>query len=140
MFKRCMTVPLLLLSLLSGGAGVLAQSPQEKVDLAAIGKIKDEGLQHSQVMDTLSYLTDVYGPRLTGSPNIKAAQQWALQRLASYGLQNGRLEAWGPFGRGWSLEAFSAAMVAPNFSPLIAFPKAWSPSTNGVLRGEVVYL
>jgi hypothetical protein len=102
--------------------------------------IKQEELAHSQVMATVGYLADVYGPRLTGSPNIKAAEEWVKTRLASWGLKNAHLEPWGPFGRGWSLEQFTASIVKPAFSPLIAYPKAWSPGTNGTVRGRPVYL
>jgi hypothetical protein len=111
----------------------------EKVDLDMMKKIREEGTQRSQVMETLSWLTDVHGPRLTNSPQYKRASEWAKGRLTEWGLQNATLEAWGPFGRGWSLEGFSANIVKPDFIPLIAYPKAWSPSTNGVLRGQVVY-
>jgi hypothetical protein len=120
---------------------VSAQVPQvEKIDLEMVKKIREEGTQRSQVMDTLSWLTDVHGPRLTNSPQYKRASEWARGRLTEWGLQNATLEAWGPFGRGWSLEGFTANIVGPDFIPLIAYPKAWSPSTNGVLRGKVVYL
>src|SRR6185295_17314782 len=139
MFKRYTAVLLALVISLASGAAVSAQGPQEKFDQEAINKIKEEGMKHSQVMDILSYLTDVPGPRLTGSPGIRAAQEWAKQKLASWGLQNSHLEAWGPFGRGWSLEGFSANMIKPHYFPLIAFPKAWSPGTNGTLRAAPVY-
>ena len=140
MFKRYTAVLLATLISLASGIAVDAQGPQEKFDQAAIEKIKEEGMKRSQVMDILSYLTDVPGSRLTGSPGLKAAQDWAKQKLASWGLQNAALEAWGPFGRGWSLEGFSAALIKPNYAPLIAYPKAWSPSTNGVLRAQPIYL
>jgi carboxypeptidase Q len=120
---------------------VSAQIPQvEKVDLEMVKKIREEGTQRSQVMETLSWLTDVHGPRLTNSPKYKRACEWARGKLTEWGLQNAALEAWGPFGRGWSLEGFTANIVAPDFIPLIAYPKAWSPSTKGLLRGKVVYL
>ncbi len=140
MKKRYTTVFLLVLSLLISGVAATAQAQQEKVDLEAIAKIKEEGDKNSQVMDILSYMTDVYGPRLTGSPQLKEAQEWAKSTLAKWGLENAHLEAWGPFGRGWSLEGFSANVTEPHFTPLIAYPKAWSPSTNGAVRGRVVYL
>ncbi|HKS42791.1 MAG TPA: M20/M25/M40 family metallo-hydrolase [Blastocatellia bacterium] len=141
MFRRYATVFFMILSIISPGAAVArGQSQQEKIDIEAIAKIKDEEMKHSQIMDILSYLTDVSGPRLTNSPNIRAAQEWAKGKLAGWGLQNARLEAWGPFGRGWSLEGFAVNMIKPHYSPLIAYAKAWSPSTNGTLRGEVVYL
>jgi carboxypeptidase Q len=120
---------------------VSAQVAQvEKVDLEMMKKIREEGIQRSQVMETLSWLTDVHGPRLTNSPQYKRASEWAKGKLTEWGLQNANLEAWGPFGRGWSLEGFTANVIKPDFTPLIAYPKAWSPSTNGVVRGPVVYL
>jgi hypothetical protein len=91
-------------------------------------------------MHTLHFFTDVYGPRLTGSPSLRAAEDWAARRLTEWGLRNAHLEAWGPFGRGWSLESFTASMTEPTFAPLIAYPRAWSPPTRGSLRGAVVYL
>jgi hypothetical protein len=139
MLRRYATVFLTIFSIISSGAVVRGQS-QEKIDIGAITKIKDEEMKNSQVMDILSYLTDVSGPRLTGSPNIRAAQEWARTKLAGWGLQNAHLEEWGPFGRGWSLEGFAVNLVKPHYSPLIAYPKAWSPSTNGPVHGEVVYL
>src|SRR5690349_21824936 len=78
-----------------------AATRPEPVDLAAVQRIKDEGLQRSQVMDTAWYLTDVHGPRLTNSPNIRAAAAWAARRLGEWGIANVRQESWGPFGRGW---------------------------------------
>jgi hypothetical protein len=104
-----------------------------------IERIKEEGLKRSQVMATLSYLTDVVGPRLTGSPNMKHANEWTRDKLAAWGLANAHLEAWGPFGRGWSLKRFSAQVIEPQCIPLIAYPKAWSPGTDGTLAARVVY-
>ncbi|HEV8131012.1 MAG TPA: M20/M25/M40 family metallo-hydrolase [Acidobacteriota bacterium] len=103
----------------------------ESLDLTTIWKIKDEGLNRSQVMETLSYLTDVYGPRLTGSPNIRKAQEWAQKRLKEWGLVNVHEESYGPFGNGWALEHLSAEMLQPTYQPLIAFPKSWTPGTSG---------
>jgi carboxypeptidase Q len=114
--------------------------PQEKLDLDAANRIRDAALNHSQIMDMVGYLTDVTGPRLTGSPNLKRAEEYARDKLREWGLANAHLEAWGPFGRGWSLEGFTANMLSPGFSPLIAYPKAWSPGTSGTIRGEVVFL
>jgi hypothetical protein len=104
-----------------------------------IERIKEEGLKRSQVMATLSYLTDVIGPRLTGSPNLKRANEWTRDKLTAWGLSNARLEAWGPFGRGWSLKKFSAQIVEPQCIPLIGYPKAWTPGTNGTQTAPVVY-
>jgi len=105
-----------------------------------IARIRDEGLNRSQVMQTLSYLTDVIGPRLTGSPNLKRANEWTRDKLVSWGLSNAKLEAWGPFGRGWSLERFSAQIVEPYAFPLIGAPKAWTPGFKEPITAEVVFL
>src|SRR6476659_4578121 len=100
-------------------------APKEVID-----KIKDEGMNHSQVMQTLSYLTDVIGARLTGSPQMKRANEWTRDTMAKWGMQNAHLEAWGPFGRGWALKDFQAEIVDPQTIPVAAFPKAWAPGTN----------
>jgi hypothetical protein len=91
-------------------------------------------------MQTLSYLTDVIGGRLTGSPNMKRSNEWTRDTMKKWGLQNAAAEAWGPFGRGWSLKSFSAQVVEPQVFPVIAYPKAWSPSTKGAVTSEVIYL
>ncbi|MGE3779023.1 MAG: M20/M25/M40 family metallo-hydrolase [Pirellulaceae bacterium] len=117
-----------------------AQERTEAVDREVVARIREEGLQRSQVMETISYLTDVHGPRLTGSPGIRAAAEWTRQSLTAWGLEKARLEPWGTFGRGWSLEGFTANMVEPTFASLIAFPKAWSPSTAQLVRGTPIYL
>jgi carboxypeptidase Q len=105
-----------------------------------IARIKDEGLNHSEVMKTLSYLSDVIGPRLTGSPNLKRANEWTRDQLTSWGLTNAHLEAWGPFGRGWTLKRFSAQVIEPQDIPLIAYPNAWSPGFDQPITADVVYL
>ncbi|HEX8710065.1 MAG TPA: hypothetical protein VF723_17620, partial [Pyrinomonadaceae bacterium] len=112
-----------------------AKDPNDPVE-----RIKEEGLKRSQVMQTLSYLTDVIGPRLTASPGMKRANEWTRDRLTAWGLANAHLEPWGPFGRGWTLKSFSAQVVEPQNIPLIAYPKAWSPGTKGQLVAEVVYV
>jgi carboxypeptidase Q len=120
-----------------------AQAPAVKVYAApkdVIDKIRDEGMNRSQVMNTLSYLTDVIGGRLTNSPSMKRANEWTRDTMAKWGMQNAKLEAWGPFGRGWSLKNFSAQVVEPQAIPVIAYPKAWSPSTKGAVTADVVYL
>lgn len=110
----------------------------EQVDLDAVARIKAEGLQRSQVMDLVWALTDLHGPRLTNSPQIRAAAKWATDTLAGWGLSNVALETWGPFGRGWVNEQFAAQVVAPTVSPLIAYPRPWTPGTDGVITAEVV--
>ncbi|PYS92322.1 MAG: peptidase M28 [Acidobacteria bacterium] len=105
-----------------------------------IERIKSEEKDHSQVMETLSYLSDVIGPRLTASPNMKRACDWTRDKLAAWGLSNAHLESWGPFGRGWTLKRFSAEVVEPQAIPLIAYPKAWSPGLARPLMADVVYV
>jgi carboxypeptidase Q len=121
-------------------ANSLAQPPREKVDAEVIKKIREEGLKNSKAMETISYLTDVHGPRLTASPQLTKAAEWTKGRLTQWGLEKVHLEPWGPFGRGWSLEGFTANMIEPSFSPIIAVPKAWSPSTPKTIRGTPIFL
>jgi hypothetical protein len=115
-----------------------AQVP-EKLDYAMLGRIREEGLQRSQVMETLSWLADVHGPRLTGSPGFKGAGAYAVERMNKWGLANVKYEPWS-MGRSWSLERFSGHMIEPQIQPLIGYPKAWTPGTNGVVTGDVVML
>jgi hypothetical protein len=142
MFRRKFTAPLiaLLVFSLTVPAQVPAPAVAEKVDAEMMNKIRKEGMENSKVMDTLSWMTDVVGPRLTGSPQMKHANEWTKNKLAEWGLENAHLEQWGPFGRGWSLEKFSANVIEPVPFPLIGYPKAWTPGTNGAITGEVVYL
>jgi len=105
-----------------------------------LARIRDEGLNRSQVMETMSYLTDVIGPRLTGSPNMKRANEWTRAKLAEWGLTNTHLEAWGPFGYGWSLQRFSAQVIEPHNIPLKAYPNAWSPGFDRAVEADVVFL
>src|SRR5687767_448986 len=127
----------------TNGAGTSAAAPSAvKVYTApkeVIDKIRDEGMNRSQVMQHLSYLTDVIGGRLTNSPNMKRANEWTRDTMAKWGMQNAKLEAWGPFGRGWSLKSFNAQVVEPQTIAVIAYPKAWTPSTKGPVTAEVVY-
>jgi carboxypeptidase Q len=109
----------------------------EKLDLDAIYRIKDEGLQRSKVMEIESYLTDVYGPRLTNSPEIKEAAEYAQKTMREWGLANVHLENWA-FGRGWQSQRFAANALTPRTYPLIAYPKAWTPGTNGLVTGEAI--
>jgi carboxypeptidase Q len=109
----------------------------EKTDLDALYRIKDEGLQRSKVMDTESYLTDVYGPRLTGSPNIREAADWAQKTMREWGLAKVHLETF-LFGRGWQNQRFVAMALTPRAYPLVGFPIAWTPGTNGPVTGDAV--
>jgi hypothetical protein len=109
----------------------------EKVDIDAVYRIKDEGLARSNVMEIESYLTDVYGPRLTGSPNIKEAAAWAQKTMTTWGLTNVHTESF-PFGRGWQNQRFVALALEPRAYPLIGFPKAWTPGTAGAVTGDAM--
>jgi hypothetical protein len=112
----------------------------DSVDYDAIYRIKEEGFQRSQVMEVASYLTDVYGPRLTGSPNIKNAADWAVKKLAEWGADNPRIENWEtPFGRGWVNEKYAGNVVSPSPWPILGLPKAWTPGTEGPVTAEAVY-
>ena len=122
------------------GALPLTSFAQEKVDLDMINKIRYEGFRNSKVMEIASGLMDGIGPRLTGSPNAKRANDWTRQKLEDFGLSNAHLEGWGPFGRGWFNEYTNVRMVAPDIATLIAYPKAWTPGTNDVVRAPVVRL
>lgn len=113
----------------------------EKIDTAMVSRIKKEGFDNSQVMSILSMLTDVNGPRLTNSPGFKKAADYAKTTLQSWGMQNVVFDNWGEeFGRGWQLKKFSLQETAPVFSPIIAYPKAWSPGIKGAVQAEAVYL
>jgi carboxypeptidase Q len=112
---------------------------EEKVDLATIHRIKDEAFKDSKVMDHMFYLTDVNGPRLTNSPGQRAAADWAVKSLKSWGIEDARLEKWGTFGRGWSLSRFSMSLKAPAYAPLSGIPLAWSSGTKGAVSGDAVF-
>ncbi|NUQ80112.1 MAG: M20/M25/M40 family metallo-hydrolase [Bacteroidetes bacterium] len=109
-------------------------------DTAVISRIIREGTDRSGVMQTASYLTDVYGPRLTGSPDYDRAAEWTLNELKRYGLENVKKETFGPFGKGWSLKRFYLHAMEPVSFPVIGVPKAWSPAVKGVQKAEVVWL
>src|ERR1700689_757883 len=111
---------------------------QEKVDLAGVQRIKQEAFQNSKGMDHLFWLSDVYGPRLTGSPGFTAAANWTVKRLKEYGIEDAATEVWGKFGRSWRLAKFSISIQEPEYAPLIGFPLAWSADTKGPLVTEPV--
>jgi hypothetical protein len=117
-------------------AGIAARQ-SEPVDQAAIAKIRDEGLNRSQVWAHFTMLTDGIGPRLTGSPEYKRAAEWSAARMREWQLANVRIEPF-EFGRGWTLETFTIDMVEPRYMPLLGYPEAWSPATNGEVIVPVV--
>src|SRR5215813_14070001 len=113
-------------------------SQQEKVDLEMVTRIRYEGFRNSKVMQIAGGLMDGIGPRLTGSPNMKRANEWTRDQLVSFGLVNAHLEQWGPFGRGWAQEYINVRMISPDVAPLIAYAQAWTPGTNGVITGKCI--
>ncbi len=132
---RFAPVVALALVLLAPAASLRAQEP---VDVATIARIKDEALQRSQVMETVSWLTDVYGPRLANSPNIRKAADWTVTQLKGWGLANPHLEPFQNFGRGWENTRLTFNAVAPQPFPILAYPRAWSPGTDGPVTGDAV--
>lgn len=113
---------------------------QERVDLDVIAQIREEGLERSHLPELASYLTDVIGPRLTNSPGMRRANEWTADQLRSWGLENVTIEPWGEFGRGWERVDYHGRIVTPFVQPLHAQPNAWTGSTNGLVRGEVVII
>jgi len=125
-------------------ATALAQSSapasRSRPDSSVIARIREEGLSRSQVMQTLDYLCNVIGQRLTGSPNCRQANEWTRKQLESWGLEDAHLEPWGPFGRGWAVKRFSVQVVEPYTIPLNGCPRAWTPGFDKPFEADVVYL
>jgi hypothetical protein len=113
---------------------------QEPIDRFMTDRIKAEGMDttRSRALAAFSHLTNVIGPRLTGSPLHKQSADWAMKQLADWGMSNTRLEAF-PFGPGWTLDGMTLEMTKPRYFPAYGYPQAWSPSTNGVLT-KTLYL
>jgi hypothetical protein len=109
---------------------------QEPVHWDVVARIREEGMQRSQVMSLAWYMTDVLGPRLTGSPGMKRAERWAKATMDSLGLSNTVIEPFGPHGVGWSNEYTSLHLLAPSYQPLIGYPQAFTPGTEGKVSGE----
>jgi carboxypeptidase Q len=116
-------------------ASVSAQTDQQMLD-----RIREEGMNKSQVMATALQFTDVAGPRLANSPGLKRAQDWAVNELKTWGMVNAKREAWGKFGKGWEIQKNYAAITAPYYHAIIAIPKAWTPGTNGLIKGDIMVL
>ena len=130
-----------LLIILMVGAGISSYSQTEKIDTTMVSKIKKEGFDNSQVMSILSMLTDVNGSRLTNSPGYKKAAEYAKTTMQGWGMQNVAFDNWGEeFGTGWQLKKFNLQAVSPVYSPIIAYPKAWSPGIKGSIQADVIYL
>lgn len=118
--------------------GPIVVEAADQPDLLVVHRIRHEAFKNSQVMDHLFYMTDVHGPRLTRSPGFQAAAEWAVEQLREWGLEDVHFETWGPFGRGWSTNHFSAHLVEPQYAPLIGVPLAFSPGTDGVISGTPI--
>ena len=131
--RKRIIIPLLFIA-----SGVLAQ--KENLDPAMMAKIRDEGMNHSQVMEIVFNLTDANGPRLMQSPGYFKAANWAKNELTSWGLVNANLEPWGKWGKGWELEKYYLAMTSPYYEPLIGFPKTFSTGTKGLAHADVVLI
>lgn len=114
-------------------------SAVEPVDLDLVNRIREEGFRKSQVMDIAQHLTDVIGPRVTGSPQMTTANEWTKAKLTEFGLVNARLESY-PFGRGWSWSRCSLDMLGDRAKSLSAIPQAWTPGTAGAREGEAAIL
>jgi carboxypeptidase Q len=126
-----------LLAFVSAAALLATPVAAQSVDRVAVNGIIDQGLNHSQVMQTAAYLTDRIGGRMTNSPQMREAERWAQQQFRDYGLSDVRAEGF-EFGRGWSIVRSSARMTAPRPLDLRAIPVAWTPSTNGTVSGGVI--
>ncbi|MGH7568470.1 MAG: M20/M25/M40 family metallo-hydrolase [Gemmatimonadales bacterium] len=116
------------------------QVVQERVDLSVVQRIRDEGMNRSQVPELAGYLTDVIGPRLTGSSAMRRANDWTAEQFRGWGLANVVVEPWGQFGRGWERVSFSGRILEPFVWPLQGSPLAWSGSTRGTVVGPVVFV
>jgi hypothetical protein len=133
-----MVATLAALPFVTGGVAAIVQA-QEPVDRPMIARLRAEGEERSQVRETYRVLTDVIGPRLTGTPGFKRAVDWTRDKLTEWGMSNVSVEAF-PFGRGWTLEKLTLEMTEPRYFPLVGYPEAWTPSTRGMVSGTPVYV
>ncbi len=116
----------------------MGQIAQERVDLDAMSRIRQEGLDHSQIPELAHHLTDVIGPRLTGSPGMKAANEWTAATLRSWGLGGVEIEPWGRFGRGWENVAYEGRILTPYSQPMPGQASGWTGSTKGTITAQVL--
>jgi carboxypeptidase Q len=135
-----MKKPIFALTLVALIATISAPAAQEKVDKDIQWKIRREATDNSQIMRTMHFLTDVYGPRLTGSPNLKAAQDWIVKETTRWGLKNAHLEPWSFGHPGWVNEKLSVHAISPFKDSLIAEALAWTPGTNGAVTAQVLQI
>ncbi len=109
-------------------------------DTSAVARIIDEGTNRSHAMQTLSYLSNIIGPRLIGSEGYNKAAQWPMRAMDSLGMKNVNVEGWGPLGRSWELRYYGAELIEPQNFPLHSYPAAWSPGLEGIQTAELVYV
>ena len=119
-------------------AFVQLSTGQDEADETINEIIIKHGIDSSKVMEIASWVCDVYGPRMTGSPGLDRANDWAVETLENWGMQNVHLHEWGPFGKAWTLKHFEMHAESPQYWQVIAYPKAWSPST-GEVSGCLLY-
>ena len=115
-----------------------AQIASESLDLDVVAQIRVEGLENSQIEALAHYLTDVIGPRLTGSPGMRRANDWTVAKFEEWGLANAAVEPWGEFGRGWERVRYQGTILEPFSQPLNAQPVGWTGGTNGRISGPAV--
>ena len=139
LFRRCALKRLIAAVCLVAFAGS-ALPATEAVDLDMVTRIRLEGFTNSKVMESASEMMDRIGPRLTGSPEMKEANEWTKKQLESWGLANAHLESWGPFGRGWTWSGCAVRMTSPGSAELVAIPEAWTPGTAGPVRAKAARL
>src|ERR1044072_8942211 len=134
MLNRRVVALALIISLLS--LSVAAQNGSDDL----LSRIRKEAMERSQIMKTMHMFTDVYGPRLTGSPNRKAAAEWAVKQMTAWGLDNAHLEPWNFNHVGWLNERLTAHIIAPVKDPLVCEVLAWTPSTKGTVQAKAMQL
>lgn len=132
LFSVCLLVSLSLQT----SSPVLAA--QEEMDVETIIKIRNEILDNNEVMENISWLSDVYGPRLAGSPQAEQAKEWTIGKFEEWGLENIHEERF-DFGKGWEVVRFHAHMTEPQVMPIIGYPRSWSSSTDGTVTADVIY-
>ena len=131
-------VAVVLWGLLISGCG--GRRSAEPIDTGVLARIRAEGLERSQVMDLASWIADGYGPRLAGSPSYRRAAAWARDRFTAMGLSNAAVEPWGEYGMGWENLHTAIHLVAPEYQPIIGYPRTGSKGTDGPIRSEVIFI
>ena len=138
-FESCIAITLLAcLELFPSLGGAQTSPAAESLDLNMYQQIRDEGFRHSHIMEYASGMFDGIGPRLTGSPNMKKANEWTRDQLNAMGCSNAHLEDWGEFGMGWQQRNTWLRMVAPDMAVFITQAVPWSPATSGAVTAPLI--